>query len=171
MRIAPQNLVILALGSNLGDSRQILPAAMERLAGFAERIFLRSSIWETQPVDCPPGSPVFLNAAVGLVPRLRLTPESLLAQLKKIEARAGRKAKTCMNEPRTLDLDIITFQTELRNTPDLVVPHPRAHLRAFVLAPIAEIAPMLVLPGHTKTISELLRGLPPAEIASVKKLI
>jgi 2-amino-4-hydroxy-6-hydroxymethyldihydropteridine diphosphokinase len=163
VKVAPQNLVIISLGSNLGDSANLLRAAMDRMAGFADGPLLRSSIWETDPVDCPPGSPIFLNAAVGFVPKASGTPERLLSELKKIEARTGRQAKKTMNEPRPLDLDIIVYQTELRATPTLTLPHPRAHLRAFVLGPVSEIAPMLVFPGHQFTVAEMFRRLPATE--------
>lgn len=163
MKVAPQNLVIISLGSNLGETARTLAAAMDRMAAYAEGPLLRSSIWEADPVDCPPGSPMFLNAAVGFVPKARVTPEGLLVELKKIETRAGRQAKKVLNEPRPLDLDIIVYQTELRNTPTLTLPHPRAHTRAFVLGPVAEIAPMLVLPGQKFTVAELYRRLPARE--------
>lgn len=170
MKIAPQNLVIVSLGSNLGDSPGILLDAMDRLAAFAEGPALRSSLWETQPVDCPPGSPAFLNAAAGFIPKTGLTPESLLAHLSKLEAAAGRKQKKIRNEPRPLDLDIITFQTEIRNSETLMVPHPRAHLRAFVLAPVAEVAPTLVFPGQTLSAGQLFGNLPEAEKRAVRIL-
>jgi 2-amino-4-hydroxy-6-hydroxymethyldihydropteridine diphosphokinase len=111
-------------------------------------------------VDCPPGSPHFINAVAGLVPKAGETPESLLAQLQEIERQFGRERKEIINEPRPLDLDLIAFGKETRSNRTLVVPHPRAHLRRFVLEPLSEIAPDLILPGQTKTASELLRGLP-----------
>src|SRR6267154_1507703 len=77
--------VFIALGSNLGDSQQNVLRAMEELEQFSESPLLRSSLWESTPVDCPPGSPRFINAVVGLVPRPRETPESLLPKLQEIE--------------------------------------------------------------------------------------
>jgi len=73
----------------------------------------------------------------------------------------GRAPKKIINEPRPLDLDLIAFGQEIRNSPELILPHPRAHLRRFVLQPLSEIAPELVLPGQGKTVAELLAGLPP----------
>ena len=157
------NLAIIALGSNVGDSQSILLQAMERLEGLSSRRLLKSSLWQTTPVDCPPGSPRFINAVVGLVPRAGETPESLLVQLEEIEREFGRKPKNILNEPRPLDLDLIAWGNEIRSTPALTLPHPRAHLRRFVLQPLSEIAPHLVLPGQTKTVAELLDRLPPGE--------
>jgi len=161
-------LAFVALGSNLGDSREILGAALVRLQKLSVAPLRRSSFWQTSPVDCPPGSPVFLNAVAGLTPATDETPESLLRKLKSLEAEFGRKPKTVLNEPRPLDLDLIAFGSETRSTEILILPHPRAHLRRFVLQPLAEIAPELVLPGQRKTVSQLLGELTSAE--AVRKL-
>jgi 2-amino-4-hydroxy-6-hydroxymethyldihydropteridine diphosphokinase len=153
----PHNtLAFVALGSNLGDSANLLRRAMDQLRTFSERPLLQSSLWRSTPVDCPPGSPVFVNAVVGLVPRADETPESLLEKLQKLERQFGRAPKTVLNEPRLLDLDLLAFAAEQRSTPQLTLPHPRAHLRRFVLAPLAEIAPDSILPGQNKTVRELL---------------
>ena len=156
-------LAIVSLGSNLGDSRQIILDAMTQLQSLSDQPILKSSLWQTSPVDCPPGSPPFVNAVVGLAPRAGETPESLLAQLQAIEKRFGRLPKKALNEPRPLDLDLIAFGTEKRGTKELTLPHPRAHLRRFVLQPLAEIAPGLILPGQTRTVARLLRESPADE--------
>ena len=155
------SMAFVALGSNLGDSAQILREAMARLQEFSDQPLLRSSLWQTTPVDCPPGSPSFLNAVVGLMPRPAETPESLLTKLQALEKEFGRTLKTVLNEPRPLDLDIIAFGNEIRATENLLLPHPRAHERRFVLQPLSEIAPDVILPGQFKTVCELLQGLPP----------
>ena len=152
---------IVALGSNLGDSRGNVLRAMERLQGLTDRPLLKSSLWQTAPVDCPPGSPVFVNAVVGLVPRRGETPESLLGSLQAIEKEFGRQPKKVLNEPRPLDLDLIAFGSETRASQELTLPHPRAHQRRFVLGPLNEIIPDLVLPGQKKTVLELLGELRP----------
>src|SRR5580698_4272013 len=136
-------MVFVSLGSNLGDSRKIILDAMARLQKLSSRPILKSSLWRTSPVDCPPGSPEFINAVVGFVSKRTETPESLLKKLQKLEKEFGRPPKKVLNEPRRLDLDIITFGDELRDTPKLTLPHPRAHLRRFVLEPLLEIAPDL----------------------------
>ena len=152
-------LAFVALGSNLGDSRQIFAQAIARLQEFSDAPLLQSSFIDTAPVDCPPGSPNFLNAVIGLVPRAGETPESLHAKLQALEKELGRQPKKVANEPRPLDLDLIAFGGEVRSTQPLTLPHPRTHLRRFVLQPLAEIAPEFVLPGQTKTVRKLLAAL------------
>jgi len=154
-----EDYAFVALGSNLGDSVQVMREAQARLRELSEYPLLVSSLWQTTPVDCPPGSPPFVNAVIGLRPRETETPESLLAQLQTMEKMFGRQPKRILNEPRPLDLDLITFGTATRNTPPLILPHPRAHQRRFVLQPLAEIAPDLILAGQTKTVAALLAAL------------
>ena len=132
--------ILVALGSNLGDSRQILHEAISRLEALASEPLRCSSLWQSSPVDCPPGSPLFINAVVGLTPLKGETPESLLAKLQDLEKEFGRRPKKVLNEPRPLDLDLIAFGSETRATSSLTLPHPRAHLRRFVLEPLNEIA-------------------------------
>jgi 2-amino-4-hydroxy-6-hydroxymethyldihydropteridine diphosphokinase len=132
---------------------------MERLQELSDEPLRRSSLWETEPVDCPAGSPRFVNAVVGLAPRKEETPESLLRKLHAIEKEFGRKPKKVLNEPRPLDLDLIAFGNEQRNSRELTLPHPRAHERRFVLEPLNEIAPEMVLPGQGKTVAQLLEEL------------
>src|SRR5204863_9012320 len=121
-----------------------------RLQELSDEPLLRSSLWRTAPVDCPPGSPPFVNAVVGLLPRSGETPESLLAKLQSLEKEFGRPAGKILNEPRSLDLDLIAFGSETRATKELALPHPRAHLRRFVLQPLSDIAPQFILPGQSK---------------------
>lgn len=159
-------MAIIALGSNLGDSRKVVSQAMSRLQDFSDEPILKSSLWQTSPVDCPPGSPKFVNAVAGFVPRKDETPESLLKKLRELEKEFGRAPKTALNEPRPLDLDLIAFGSETRDAPELVLPHPRAHLRRFVLQPLNEIAPDLILAGQGKTVSQLLEELQNHEIVT-----
>ena len=158
-----QAYAFIALGSNLGKSREIILAAMTQAQAFSDLPILKTSLWQTTPVDCPPGSPPFLNAVIGLVPQNGETPESLLKKMQFAEKALGRTPKTVLNEPRVLDLDLIAFGSETRNAPELILPHPRAHLRRFVLQPLSEIAPELVLPGQVKTVAEVLAALPAGE--------
>ena len=150
------SMAFVALGGNLGAAAATLREAAAEIAGWSSARALGSSLWRTEPVDCPPGSPSFLNAALGLQPKPGATPESLLDDLLALEARLGRTRSGLANAPRVIDLDLIAFDIETRATPTLTLPHPRAHQRAFVLAPLAEIAPGLVLPGQQKTVTELL---------------
>jgi 2-amino-4-hydroxy-6-hydroxymethyldihydropteridine diphosphokinase len=166
----------VALGSNLGPSRKILEHAFQQLQKLSGHPIIRSSIWKTEPIDCPPGSPPFLNAVAGLIPGAERrarddapylgeeTPEHLLQILQELEIVAGRKPKTVLNESRPLDLDLITFRGLVSNSERLILPHPRAHLRRFVLAPLAEVAPDLVLPNQVKPVAELLKNLGSGEV-------
>jgi 2-amino-4-hydroxy-6-hydroxymethyldihydropteridine diphosphokinase len=157
-------MTFIALGSNLGDSRRILVEAMAHLQVYSGAPLLKSSLWQTSPVDCPPGSPLFLNAVVGLLPRSGETPESLLDRLQILEKEFGRQPKIVLNEARPLDLDLIAFGLETRATRELVLPHPRAHLRRFVLQPLCEIAPEFIFPGQGISAAQWLDRLPPDEI-------
>ena|SRR5437588_4191700 len=154
------SLAFIALGSNLGTSETSVRRAMDQLEQFSAKPLLRSSLWQTTPLDCPPDSPRFVNAVAGLTPRHEESPESLLKKLQEMEIEAGRPAKRAKNAPRPLDLDLLTFADEIRNTAQLVLPHSRAQQRRFVLQPLAEIAPEFTFPGARKTISELLAHLP-----------
>jgi 2-amino-4-hydroxy-6-hydroxymethyldihydropteridine diphosphokinase len=153
-------IVFIALGSNLGNSAALIKEAMDRLDALSAKPARRSSLWRTSPVDCPPGSGDFVNAVVQIIPRPGETPETLLEKLQSLEKEFGRKPKIVLNEARPLDLDIIAFGQETRRGERLILPHPRAHLRRFVLAPLAEIAPDLVLSGQNQTVRGLLSALP-----------
>jgi len=153
-------LVLIGLGSNQGASVAIVLAAMEALLEFAvPSSFSRSRLWQTSPVDCPPDSDTFVNAAVCFEARAGLTPEKLLRELKRLEAEFGRGKKLVRNAPRELDLDLLVYDQQLRDTEMFTLPHPRAIDRLFVLAPVAEIAPSLIWPGTEQSITELLDAL------------
>jgi 2-amino-4-hydroxy-6-hydroxymethyldihydropteridine diphosphokinase len=156
---AEKALAVVAIGSNVGSPRENVLRAMRELERLSAGGFLKSSLRETVPVDCPPGSPPFMNAVVAFVPLVGETPESLLAKLQSLEKGFGRQPKKVLNEPRPLDLDLIAFGREVRATKSLVLPHPRAHLRRFVLEPLAEILPDLVLPGLKVPVSQLVASL------------
>lgn len=151
--------VLVGLGSNQGDSAATVCLAMDELEAFAAGAMRRSSLWRTSPVDCPPGSGDFINAAVAFRPAAQLTPETLLAALKALERRHGRTGSPVRNAPRALDLDLLLFGQALRGRKDFVLPHPRAVNRRFVLAPAAEVLPGVVWPGTRRRIAELLAAL------------
>jgi 2-amino-4-hydroxy-6-hydroxymethyldihydropteridine diphosphokinase len=167
-RLNLPSMAYVALGANLGDRVETLQQALLSLREISDYPLLKSSFWETTPVDCPPGSPLFLNAVVAMTPKPGETPESLLMKLQQVEKKFGRTPKKVLNEARPLDLDLIAFGPEVRATPELTLPHPRAHLRQFILQPLAEIAPDLILPGQGRAVSELLSQLTSAEV--VRKL-
>jgi 2-amino-4-hydroxy-6-hydroxymethyldihydropteridine diphosphokinase len=137
--------VVLGLGSNLGDRRGILQGGLDAIAGIPEvRIVAVSPVYETAPVGGPP-QPEYLNAV--LLARTTLPPRVLLDQLHEIEAAFSRVREVRWG-PRTLDIDIIAVDGEVSADPALTLPHPRAHERAFVLAPWHDVDRQAVLPGH-----------------------
>jgi 2-amino-4-hydroxy-6-hydroxymethyldihydropteridine diphosphokinase len=154
--------VLVGLGANLGDAARALrtaAAALTELGGGPRRV-RASSLWRSEPVDCPPGSPVFLNAAVAFPAPHGTTPEALLGMLQALERDQGRRRDGLRNAPRTLDLDLLAFGPRRRDTAELALPHPRATARAFVLAPCAEVAPDFPWPGTERTVAGLLAALP-----------
>jgi 2-amino-4-hydroxy-6-hydroxymethyldihydropteridine diphosphokinase len=152
--------VFVALGANLADPQQQVWRAIQHLETLSAVPLRRSSLWQTTPVDCPPGSPAFINAVVELALPQTESAENLLRRLQRLEKEFGRQPKTLLNEPRPMDLDIVAFGNQTRNTAELILPHPRAHCRRFVLAPLAELAPEFILPGQSRSVQELLQDLP-----------
>ncbi len=136
---------VLSLGSNLGNSAEILSSAAEALNEVSEVIAL-SSFYQTRPVGGPP-QPDFINAVI--IIETNLEPEELLLVAQAIEGAHGRERNenTVKWGPRFLDIDLIKCDEMLINTPDLTIPHPRAHEREFVLRPWNEIDPVATLPG------------------------
>jgi 2-amino-4-hydroxy-6-hydroxymethyldihydropteridine diphosphokinase len=146
----------IALGSNTGDRHAHLQAAVESLRTIDPALEL-SPIYETAPVDCPPGSSAFLNAVAIL--HWSGTPEDLLHTLRRIESTLGRPLDRARNAPRTIDLDILFAGDAIRDTAELTLPHPRLHQRRFVLQPLSDLRPALILPGFTRSIAALLAAL------------
>lgn len=144
----------VALGSNLGDRLRRLREAVARLhvLGTIEAV---SAVYETDPVGVT-DQPAFLNAALRL--RTDLRPEALLATLLGIESDL-RRVRTVVNGPRTLDLDLLLYGDLVLDTADLTLPHPRLHERAFVLVPLADIAPDLQHPQTGLRVRDLLSSL------------
>jgi 2-amino-4-hydroxy-6-hydroxymethyldihydropteridine diphosphokinase len=140
-----RSLAAVALGSNLGDRRRHLDRAVEELRGLRSVRVLAVSSWiETAAVGGPPDSPSYLNGALLL--ETDLDARELLEALLAIERGHGRRRHPgTRNQPRTLDLDLLVFGNQRIEEPDLRVPHPRMEEREFVLAPLSEIAPDLVL--------------------------
>lgn len=135
----------VALGANLGDPIVTVSKAIEALRDLPDTEFTAaSSLYRTAPVGLK-HQPDFINAVVELV---AVPPaQTLLEMLFAIEARFGRR-RSVRNAPRTLDLDLLLYGSQTSDDPQLTLPHPRLHERAFVLAPLAEIAPRLVIPGR-----------------------
>lgn len=155
----------IALGSNLGDRLAALHSARESLRKIPgiSGPFLCSSIYETAPVDSCPDAGSFLNAVVEV--EFEQDPADLLIALQTIEFEQGRPKQRSINAPRTIDLDILYIGGQILCLPSLVIPHPRLHLRRFVLEPLAEISPSLRLPSMHNSIRELLEVLnDPADV-------
>jgi 2-amino-4-hydroxy-6-hydroxymethyldihydropteridine diphosphokinase len=145
------SVAYVALGVNLGDRAATIESALRSLAQLGE-LRAVSSLYETDPVgyaDQPP----YLNAVVSI--ETSLPALDLLRRLLAIEAEHGR-VRTFANAPRTLDLDLLLYGDETVETPELTVPHPRMHERAFVLVPLVEIAPNANVPNTGATARELL---------------
>jgi 2-amino-4-hydroxy-6-hydroxymethyldihydropteridine diphosphokinase len=146
---------VLSLGSNLGNSAEILSSAAEALNEVSEVIAF-SSFYQTRPVGGPP-QPDFINAVI--IIETNLEPKELLLVAQAIEGAHGRERNenTVRWGPRFLDIDLIKCDEMLVNSPDLTIPHPRAHEREFVLRPWNEIDPAATLPGFG-AISRLLES-------------
>jgi 2-amino-4-hydroxy-6-hydroxymethyldihydropteridine diphosphokinase len=147
----------IALGSNLGDREETLAAATDRLERLG-RVGARSSLYETEPVGFHE-QPAFLNAVVAL--ETELEPLPLLHALLAIERELGRdRGRGVPNGPRTVDLDLLLMGDMVIVGEELTLPHPALVRRRFVLAPLAEIAPLLRHPQSNQTVAELLALLP-----------
>jgi 2-amino-4-hydroxy-6-hydroxymethyldihydropteridine diphosphokinase len=149
----------VALGSNLGDRLENLRAARRQITELAEvhPPVLSSGIYETVPVDCEPGVPRFLNAVVEF--GFEGHPVNLLEQFIRIEESLGRKRNHPRNVSRNIDIDLLYCGDRQVENERLQLPHPRIHLRKFVLQPLADIRSELILPGQTRTVCELLAEL------------
>ena len=149
----------VGLGSNQGDRFAHLRAGIAFLRTLARggRVEV-SPFYETAPLDCPPGSGNFVNAVV--VFQTDRSPEDLLAQMRSFEMKRGRPTCRARNAPRPLDMDLLYLGDSVRDSADLTLPHPRLASRRFVLQPLCDLRPELVLPGQGSRVKELLAGLP-----------
>ena len=147
------SIVYLALGTNLGDRPANLRAAMEALSPEI-KVLAESKVYETPPWGYET-QPAFLNMAVKC--ETALEPESLLKRLKQLEVQLGREQSFRWG-PRLIDIDILFYNDLILESESLTIPHPRLHERAFVLVPLADIAPDFIHPVLKKTIKELLAG-------------
>jgi 2-amino-4-hydroxy-6-hydroxymethyldihydropteridine diphosphokinase len=145
-------IAYVGLGSNLGEPRAQVERALDALALLPRtHLMRRSSLYRTAPLGHA-AQPDFVNAVAALDTELGAV--ELLRELQAIENRHGR-LRSFANAPRTLDLDLLLYGDSRISTPELVVPHPRMHERAFVLQPLVEIAPLAYLPGHGPALARL----------------
>lgn len=151
----------LSLGSNLGDRLSNLKEAKRRIAAIPEvSVIAQSPVYETSPVDVLPGFSdlIFMNAV--LILESNRSPQSLLEKLKRMEKDMGRELASGRNAPRPVDADII-YAGELNIQGDqLSIPHPRWSIRRFVVQPLSDLRPNIILPGHQKTVQDQLLSLP-----------
>ena len=149
----------LSLGSNLGDRLAQLQYAKRYLLSLAPDQGSRASaIYETAPIDCPPGSAAFLNAVVEI--EFSGSPHILLQQVLAYEVAQGRDRSAGPNAPRTIDIDILYFGDTIVADPDLTIPHPRLAVRRFVLVPLLTICPDRIVAGIGRTVRSLGQELP-----------
>ncbi len=160
-------LAYIGLGANLGDPRRQLTAALEHLAGADEVEVVKVSTFYLNPPLGPADQPWYVNAVAAV--RTRLTAEELLRVLRRIEGDAGRVRGEPWG-PRVIDLDLLLYAGDIIKTPELVVPHPEMHRRAFVLAPLAEIAPEARHPVFEKSAVQLLKELPPGVLEILRPM-
>lgn len=148
--------VFIGIGSNVGDRKAHILDAIERIDALRDtRVVKHSSIYESEPHGDIPGW--FLNCAIEI--ETSLMPDKLLLRLREIERALGRKrVRTKQPGPRTIDLDILFYESQCIDTPTLRIPHPELHQRRFVLAPLSELAPQFVHPVLGTTVSHLLAG-------------
>jgi 2-amino-4-hydroxy-6-hydroxymethyldihydropteridine diphosphokinase len=151
----------ISLGGNLDDRATCLTKARDAIFALAgvHSPLLCSSLYETDPVECEAGAPKFLNAVIEIGHDGAST--ELLGELQRIEQDLGRPPQHERNRSRRIDLDLLYHGARVLDEPGIQVPHPRAALRGFVLQPLMEIRPNLILPGETKTVRELAEELPP----------
>lgn len=147
----------IGIGSNVGDRLAHIRAAFAWLNHISLKPIRSSFIYESLPIGCPPGSPPFLNAACEITYQDDLV--ALLAKMKEFEKERGRIPSLILNSPRPMDLDMLYADSLVLSTPDLVLPHPRMIERRFVMQPLADIHPNLVLPGATKTVVQIMNSL------------
>ncbi|MEW6388699.1 MAG: 2-amino-4-hydroxy-6-hydroxymethyldihydropteridine diphosphokinase [Thermodesulfobacteriota bacterium] len=155
----------IGLGANLGDPPRQLQEALVRLGEVEEVEVLQVSAFYLTPPLGPPGQPWYVNGVAQI--RTRLTPEELFRVLLRIEKEMGRVRGERWG-PRLIDLDLLLYDGEILAGPALVVPHPEMHRRAFVMVPLAEIAPQAWHPVLQKTIAELLAELDEADREAVQ---
>ncbi|MDD3472715.1 MAG: 2-amino-4-hydroxy-6-hydroxymethyldihydropteridine diphosphokinase [Syntrophaceae bacterium] len=162
-----REVAYIGFGANLGDPpRKFLEAVdeLKHLEGL--RVVRLSSLYETEPIGLVDDGPNFVNAVIALV--TDIAPEDLIEKLRSVEKKLGKSVDHKSDLSRLIDLDLLFYGSRIVNTEDLIIPHPRLTDRAFVLGPMAEIAPDLEHPVEKKSISALLGLLSPGQLQMIK---
>ncbi len=156
----------IGFGANLGDKEQTHAQVLRELAATeAINVVHCSKLYETIPQSVTDDAPNFLNAAISI--DTTLSPEELIKELRRIERMLGKSPFHRSEQSRRVDLDLLLFEEKIITTESVTVPHPRMHERAFVLVPLAEIAPDALHPIFGRTVRELLDGLPHQQHATI----
>ena len=143
------HVVTLGLGANLGDRLETLQRAVDLPADEGVRTVASSRVWRTEPIGGPAGQPAYLNAVVRA--ETGLAADEVLAAANRVEAALGRTRDVRWG-PRTIDIDVLLYDDDERNDPELTIPHPRLRERAFVVLPLLDIDPEPVLPDGTRVL-------------------
>ena len=158
---------IVGLGSNLdskhGSKLDVIRKAVKALGELSSQPCIASSFYQSEPEACPHDSPLFVNSVVALFLPVNTDLTSFFRSIQRLEEKLGRVRSGLKNEPRSIDLDLLFFGDISFSSDLLTIPHPRAFERRFVLEPLAEIAPDLVLPGQKLSVKQLLDDLPQKE--------
>jgi 2-amino-4-hydroxy-6-hydroxymethyldihydropteridine diphosphokinase len=149
------HVVTLGLGANLGDRLASLGRAVDLLADGGVLAIASSRVWETDPVGGPAGQPAYLNAVIRA--ETDLDAHEVLAAANRVEAALGRTRDVRWG-PRTIDIDVLLYDDVQQDDPELTIPHPRLTERAFVLLPLLELDPALVLPDGTRLLDLAIDG-------------
>ncbi len=160
-------IAYIGLGANLGEPARQVAQALAALSQAPEVEVVKVSRFYLTPPLGPPGQPWYVNAVAQV--KTRLTPEELMRVLLAVERRLGRERGERWG-PRLIDLDLLLYDGEVLQGPEVTVPHPEMHRRAFVLVPLAEIASEAWHPGLEKTVRELLAAMDPGEVAEIRPL-
>ncbi len=162
-------LAYIGFGSNLGDRKAKFHEALRSLADLPKTcIQAKSRLYETEPVGLTDDGPKFLNAVILI--QTELGPKELMGAMQTHELLLGKSTSHRSDESRVIDLDLLLYGEKNIGEDGFKIPHPRMHQRAFVLVPLAELDPNIVIPGLDCTVSDLIRRLPAEELAGVKPL-
>ncbi len=163
------HLAYIGFGSNLGDRKAKFREALISIEQLPKVIIrAKSRLYETDPVGLSDNGPKFLNAAILI--DTELSARELLDAMRSIELALGKAPSHRSDRSRIIDLDLLLYGNQIIMEDDLQIPHPRMHQRAFVLAPLAELDPSIILPIFQCTIMELIQRLPSEELAKIQPL-